>query len=142
MKKIFVLFSSAVLLMAFVGCTKQGPAGPAGPAGPSGPSGGSGTVVIDTFSIASNAWVQTQTGYFKYVHTDANFTQKVVDVGAVEVSIKNSAYPDWFGMPDVVAGGAGFRFSYGVGSITIFADNMGGTVSAGLRNYYKVVIRY
>jgi hypothetical protein len=110
--------------------------------GTTGPSGGSGTVIVDTFSIAVASWVQTQPSYYKYIHTDANFTQKVSDAGSVEVFIKNSSYPDWFGMPDVVAGGSGYRFSYGVGSISIFADNSSGTVSSGLRNYFKVIIRY
>lgn len=140
MKKNSILLCTVVMLFVYAGCTKQGPVGPAGPAGPTGPTGLT-TTIVDTFSIASNSWVTVQTSYYKFVHSDVIFTQKVVDVGSVEVYVKNSSYPDWFGMPNVVAGGAGFRFSYGVGSITIYADNFNGTISSGLRNYFKVIIK-
>lgn len=139
MKKIISIFSCAILLVVFFGCTKQGPVGPAGPTGPTGPAGST-TVVIDTFSVPTTSWVQGQTNYYTFVRTNSNITKKVVDVGIIDVYVK-TATSDWYGMPDVVAGPgqAGWRYSYGLNSLTIYADNF--TSGLTQKYYFKAVIK-
>jgi hypothetical protein len=99
-------------------------------------------IQIDTFDIQPSQWVMTSSGYYKYVYTDNAITQQIVDHGVVNVYLKDfthtTNYNQWFGMPDVVAGQSGFRFSYYANTVIIYADDWSNGVPRPFR--FKVVI--
>ncbi len=123
------VFLFLLLVFGLIACEKEGPVGPTGPAGPAGPTGASGISIIkiDSFDIQPSQWVLIATGYYKYVYSTTSVTQQILNSGALNLYIKDYTYAvnynAWYGMPDVVAGGVGWRYSFDLNTISIYADN-------------------
>lgn len=136
MKNSVVYLFSLLLLTGMMGCEKTGPTGPPGA------SGNSVIIEVDSFSVQPSQWVLIANGYYKYIHTDTAITQQIMTSGNVNLFIKDytftTNYNAWYGMPDVVAGGSGWRYSYDLNTITLYADNFPNGLPRPYR--FKVVI--
>lgn len=143
MKNIAVVFVM-LLTLGLMSCEKEGPAGPAGPAGPTGPAGPAGTTIvdIDSVDIQTSDWILVSGGNYKFNLTNSAITQEIMNIGMVSLYQKDYTYPTnpnaWYAMPNVVAGGSGFRYSYTLSSITIYADNYPTGVPRPMR--FKTII--
>ena len=138
MKKTIILFSILALAGIF-GCTKVGPAGPAGPQGPAGTAGTT-IVAIDTFYVQTNQWVATTAGNYKLVLTKTDITSQIVNSGTINVFVKDYTISTaWFALDDVVAGGgSGYRYSFDVNTLTLYAENFASGVPRPL--LFKAVL--
>jgi len=138
MKKTFILLS-LLSLITLMSCTKEGPTGPAGPAGP---SGSSVNIAIDSIDVSPSQWISISSGYYKFTHANSAITQEIMKSGTVNVFIKDftiaSNNSSWFAMPNVLSGGPGFRYSYEVNTLTLYADNFSSGVPRSFR--YKIVV--
>lgn len=136
MKKIIsISFAAITLAITSIGCKK----GDTGPAGTNGTNGTSATFSIDTFNVQTSQWVMSSASYYNFVHTNTAITQQIKTSGTINVFVKDyTVNPAWFALPDVVAGGSGFRFSYDVNTLTLYADNFSSGVPRPLT--FKVVI--
>ncbi len=123
MKKSIILLSFAIAIASIIGCSKDGATGPAGATGPQGPTGPAIVAATDSFYVASGSWVSAGANEYTYTYSNANITSAIVVNGTIQVEDWYTGQPGWFSWPDVVAGGGGYRFSYTVGSVTLYADN-------------------
>ncbi len=126
MKKSITLVAIVIAIAGIIGCSKDGATGPAGATGATGPQGPAGpatVAVTDSFYVASGQWVSAGGNEYTYTYTNANITSAIVTTGTIQVEDWYVGEPGWFSWPNVVSGGAGYRFSYVVGSLTLYADN-------------------
>ena len=123
--KILFFLLSLVIVISILSCKKEDTPAP--------------SVIIQTDSIfvPSSAWNPVYPNYYSVSLTNAHITADVVNNGTIDAFVYNDADSQWYALNDVVAGGAGYRYAFKVGTLTLFADNF---PSVPIPRSFKIVI--